>query len=57
MRTEKEIKIILNEIYPKEKRCGNMLFEYGLFTKGFIEGFQKAEEIYEKKENTIMPKM
>jgi hypothetical protein len=49
MRAEKEILIIINEIYPKEKRCGNSLFEDGLFVKGFIQGFQKAEQMSELK--------
>jgi len=47
MKSEKEILIVINEIYPKEKRCGNSMFEYGLFVKGFTEGFQKAEQMTE----------
>ncbi len=40
---------VFNEVYPKEIRCGNNLFEGGLFKKGFIEGYNKCEEDISKK--------
>lgn len=48
MKTDKEISDIFKKLYPKEKRCGNSLFENGLYEKGFKEGFKKCIEILNK---------